>query len=91
MKAEYDWEDKTIGIIKERLGVEEETDDDGDGEIEGDQNDNDVDDGGKTGDNIKKVDGEVAGGIINESKAKKEEDGDVDEEPQKHYSNRGRK
>jgi hypothetical protein len=24
LKAEYDWKDKTIGIIKERLGVEEE-------------------------------------------------------------------
>jgi hypothetical protein len=29
LKAEYDWKDKTIGYMKERLGVEEETDDDG--------------------------------------------------------------
>ena len=28
MKAEYDWKDKTIGYMKERLGVEEEMDDD---------------------------------------------------------------
>ena len=29
MKAEYDWEDKTKRMIKERLGVvEEDTDDD---------------------------------------------------------------
>ena len=35
LKAEYDWEDKTIGIIKERLGIEEEMNDDGVREIEG--------------------------------------------------------
>ena len=29
LKTEYDWEDKTIGNINARLGVEEETDDDG--------------------------------------------------------------
>jgi hypothetical protein len=49
LKAEYDWEDKIIGKIKERLGLEEVTDDhdeegsgknndDGDGKIEEDGN-----------------------------------------------------
>jgi hypothetical protein len=42
--------------------------DDGVGEIEGEQNDNDKDDGGKTGDDIKKVGGKVVGGITGESK-----------------------
>ncbi len=38
LKAEYDWEDKTKRVIKERLGVvEEETDDDGVSESEGEK------------------------------------------------------
>ena len=37
-KAEYDWEDKTKRMIKERLGIlEEETDDDRVSEIEGEK------------------------------------------------------
>ena len=51
---EYDWEDKTIGIINARLGIEEEMDDDGESEIEGEQNDNNKDDGGKTGETSKR-------------------------------------
>ena len=62
--------------------IEEETDDDGDGKIEGDQNDNGKDYGGKTGDD---VGGKVVGGIINESK---EEDHDDNEGPPKRHSNR---
>ena len=46
----------------------EETDDDGVNEIEGEQNDNGKDDGGKTGDDDEKVGGKVVGGIIGESK-----------------------
>ena len=38
LKAEYDWEDKTKRMIKERLGIlEEETDDDRVSEIEGEK------------------------------------------------------
>ena len=38
MKAEYDWEDKTKRVIKERLEVvEEEMDDDGVSESEGEK------------------------------------------------------
>ena len=38
MKAEYDWDDTTKRVIKERLGVvEEEMDDDGVSEIEGEK------------------------------------------------------
>ena len=85
LKAEYDWEDKTIRNINARLGVEEETDDDGVDEIEGEQNDNDEDDGGKTGDDVKKVGGRVVGEIIHESK---EEDDDDNKGHQKRCSNR---
>jgi hypothetical protein len=85
LKAEYDWEDKTIGKNKERLGMEEETDDDGDGEIEDAQNNNGEDYGGKTGEDVKKVDGKVVGGIINESK---EEDNDDNKGHQKLCLNR---
>ncbi len=65
MKAEYDWEDKTIENISARLGIEEELDDD---EVGGQGKDNDEDDGGKKGDNIKKVGGKVVEGSINETK-----------------------
>ena len=85
MKAEDDWEDKTNGNINARLGVEEETDDDGVGKIEGEQNNNNEDDGRKTGDDIKQVGGKVVGGIIDESK---EDDDDEDKGHQKHRSNR---
>ena len=55
LKAEYDQEDKTKRMIKERLGVvEEETDDDGVSKIEGEKNNHDKDDGEKIGDNIKR-------------------------------------
>ena len=85
MKAEYDWEDKTTGKIKERLGMEEETDNDGDGKIEEDQNNNGKDYGGKTGNNIKKVGRKEVGGIISKSK---EEDDDDNEGPPKCCLNR---
>ncbi len=74
LKAEYDWEDKTTGKIKARLGVKEEMDDDGVGKIEGDQNNNGEDYGGQTGDNVEKVDGKVVGGIINKTKEEEEDD-----------------
>ncbi len=83
MKAEFDWGDETIGNINARLGVEEEMDGDGVGEIEGEQNDNNEDDCGKTGKNIEKVGGKVVQGIIKKSK----EDDDDDKGPPKHNSN----
>jgi hypothetical protein len=79
LKAKYDcWEDKTIGKIKERLGLEEETDysdeevsgknnDDGDGKIEGDENDYNDDYGGEKGDDDKKGGGKVVRGNDDES------------------------
>ena len=82
MKAEYDWEDKTIGKIKERLGMDEGTNNDGDSKIEEDKNVNGKDYDGKRGDDVKKVlCGKVVGGIIDESK---EKDNDDNKRPQKH-------
>jgi hypothetical protein len=71
-----------------RLGMEEETDNAGDGKIEEDQNNNGKDYGGKTGDNVKKVGVKVVGGIIDESK---EEDDDDNKGPQKCCLNRKKK
>ena len=85
LMAEYDWEDKTIGKIKERLGLEEETDDCRNSKIEGDQNNNGKYNGGKTEDSVEKEGGKVVGGIIEESK---EEDDDDNKGPQKRGSNR---
>jgi hypothetical protein len=95
LKAEYDWEDTTVGKIKERLGIEEGTDDydeegsgknndDRDGKIEEDRNDYNNDYGGEKGDDNKKGGGKVAGGIIDES----QEENDDNKRPQKRRSNR---
>jgi hypothetical protein len=65
LKAEYDWEDKTIENISMRLGMEEEVDDDG---VGGQGKDNDEDDGGKKGNSVEKVKGKVVKGSINEAK-----------------------
>ena len=65
MKAEYDWEDKTIENVSARLGIEEEMNDDG---VGGQGKDNDEDDGGKKGNSIEKVKGKVVKGSINEAK-----------------------
>jgi len=65
-------------------GLEEEMNDDRDGKIEGDQNDNSKNYGGKTEDRVKKVGGKVVGGIINKSKEEEEDD---NEGPQKHCWN----
>ncbi len=95
LKAEYDREDTTVGKIKERLGIEEGTDD-YDEEGSGKNNDNrdtkseedgnnyNNDYGGEKGDDNKKGGGKVVGGIIDESK----EDNDDNEGPQKCRSNR---
>ena len=85
LKAEYDWEDKTIGNINARLGIEEEMDVDGVDKIEGEQKNNDEDDGGKTGDNVQKVGRKVVEGIIHESK---EDDDDDNKGHQKQHSKR---
>jgi hypothetical protein len=93
LKAEYDWEDKTIGKIKERLGLDEGTDesdeegsgknnDNGDSKIEGDGNNYNNNYGGEKGDDDKKGGGKVVGGIIDESK----EESDDDKGHQKHYT-----
>ncbi len=79
LKAEYDWEDTTVGKIKEKLGIEEGTDDydeegsgknndDGDGKIEEDGNNYNNDYDEEKGDDNKKGGGKVAGGNINKSK-----------------------
>ena len=86
MKAEYDWEDKTIENISVRLGMEEEVDDDG---VGGKGKDDDEDDGGKKGDSIEKVKGKVVKGSIN--KAKEEDDKYKREHLNRHSSNRGKK
>jgi hypothetical protein len=65
LKAEYDWEDKTIENISVRLGIEEEVDADG---VGGQGKDDDEDDGGKKGDSVEKVNGKVVEGSINETK-----------------------
>ncbi len=98
LKAEYDWEDTTVGKNKEGLGVEEGTDDydeegsgknndDGDGKIEEDGNNYNNDYGGEKGDYNKKGGGKVVGGIIDKSK----EENDDNKGPQKCRSNRKKK
>ena len=78
LKAEYDWEDTTVGKNKDRLGIEEGTDDydeegngtnndNGDGKIEEDGNNYNNNYGGEKGDDNKKGGGKVVGGIINKS------------------------
>ncbi len=95
LKAEYDWEDTNVGKIKERLGIEEGTDDygeegsrknnyDGDSKIEEDGNNYNNNYGGEKEDDNKKGGGKVVGGIIDESK----EENDDDKGPQKRCSNR---
>ena len=86
MKAEYDWGKKTKKMIRERLGVvEEDTDDDGVGKMEGEKNNSNEDDSGMSGDDVKKGGGKVVEGIINESN---EEDDNDNKGHQKRCSNR---
>ncbi len=95
LKDEYDWENKTIGKIKERLGLEEGTidydeegsgknNDDGDGKIGEDGNNYNNDYGREKGDDNKKRGGRVVGGIIDKSK----EENDDNKGPQKRCSHR---
>ncbi len=95
LKAKYDWEDTTVGKIKERLAIEEGTDDydeegsgknndDRDGKIEEDRNNYNNNYGGEKGDDNTNGGGKVVGGIINESK----EENDDNKGPQKCHSNR---
>jgi hypothetical protein len=89
LKAEYDWEKKNKKLIKERLGVvEEDTDDDGVGKMEGEKNNNNKDDSGMSGDDVKKGGGKVVEGIINKSK---EEDDNDNKGHRKCRSNRKKK
>ncbi len=86
MKAEYDWEDKTIENVSARLGIEEEMNDDG---VGGQGKDNDEDDGVKKGDSIEKVGGEVVEGSIN--KTKEDDDDDKRGHLNRRFSNKGKK
>jgi hypothetical protein len=86
LKAEYDWEDKTIENISVRMGIEEEVDDDG---VGGQGKNYDEDDGGKKGVSIEKVNGKVVDRYINKTK---ENDGnDKKGDLNCHSSNRGKK
>ncbi len=86
LKAEYDWEDKTIENISAIMGIEEEVDDDG---VGGQGKDYDEDDGGKKGDSIENVNGKVVEGSINGTKEDDDNDKRGDLNPRS--SNRGKK